>query len=98
MATLCFTTKEVKRCGPSYHTDLAVHKMKSENSPYVKVTVGASNIIYNIHRKAITTERQKHLDDKTYVRWPHTSHTMSQHQENFTNSPQMKRLPRFMIQ
>ena len=33
MAVPCYATKEtVKHCGPSYHTDLAVHKIHDENS------------------------------------------------------------------
>ena len=52
MAVPCFATKEeIKDRGPSYHIDLAVHKMESEISPYVRVAMGSSKIIMIIELK-----------------------------------------------
>ena len=52
MAVSCFATKEeVKHRGPSYHTDLAIHKMQDQNSSYIRVATGASNIIMIIELK-----------------------------------------------
>ena len=52
MAIPCFATKEeVKHGGLSYHTDLAVRKMQNENSSYVRVTMGESEIIMIIELK-----------------------------------------------
>ena len=53
MAVPCFATKkeEIKHRCPSYHTDLAVHKMESKISPYVRVAMGSSKIIMVIELK-----------------------------------------------
>ena len=43
--------EEMKHHGPSYHTDLAVHKMQNENSSYDRVAMGLSKIIMIIELK-----------------------------------------------
>ena len=52
MAIPRFATKEeLKHRGPSYYTDLAVHKMQDETSLYIRVAMGTSKIIMIIELK-----------------------------------------------
>ena len=52
MAIPCFLTKEeVKHRGPAYHADVAIKKMMSEQSSYVRVSKGGSEVVIVIELK-----------------------------------------------
>ena len=75
MAIPCYATKEtVKHHGPSYHTDLAVHKIHDDNSTYIRVATGSSSIIMivelkmNVPNSILTVPLKDILELLVYVR------------------------------